>query len=58
MTPEQIAKKADEVGARIARRLFEGRGNHSEMHLSESDLAAAFSAVYEIGFKNGQEQKL
>jgi hypothetical protein len=32
--------KAVEIGQRLARRVFANRGNHSEVHLTELELAA------------------
>lgn len=35
------------MGARLARKLFDRRGNHSEMHLSEVELATIIDAAIE-----------
>jgi site-specific recombinase len=43
MTPEQI--KAANIGKLLARKIFEGRGNHSEAHITEKELAAMFEAA-------------
>lgn len=55
LSPEQIAIQAANIGARMARRVFEARGNHTEAHLREDELAALMGTAYEIGLKNGQE---
>jgi hypothetical protein len=34
-----------DIGKMVARHLFEKRGNHTEAHLSESELAAACAAA-------------
>ncbi len=36
-------------GMRIARSVFEKRGNHSEAHLSEGELAALLAIAFRIG---------
>lgn len=33
-------ERSPAIGTRIARAIFERRGNHSEVHLSEAELAA------------------
>jgi hypothetical protein len=33
------------IAARLARKLFAQRGNHSEMHVSEADLSAMLEAA-------------
>ncbi len=35
-------------GARMAQKFFEKRGNHSEVHLSKSELATLLSVVWQI----------
>lgn len=35
------------LGTRISRKLFENRGNHSEMHLSEAELAQIIDVAIE-----------
>ncbi len=53
MTPEQITEQAEDVGRKVARRIFADRGNNSEVHLSESQLALIVSTAYEAGLNNG-----
>jgi len=38
-----------ETGRRLARRFFAMRGNHSEVHLSEAQLAALLTFAAELG---------
>ena len=40
---------ASEIGRRIARRLFERRGNNREVHLSEAELAALLALAAKVG---------
>ncbi len=42
---------AEKVGAAVARRLFESRGNHSEAHLSEIELATLIAVSIDLVFK-------
>lgn len=53
--PNQIEEKIDdrsiEFGRDIARRVFEKRGNHSEAHLKEVELAALLAIAYADGAK-------
>lgn len=37
--PSVLSQTSIDIGTRIARRIFEQRGNHSEVHLHESELA-------------------
>lgn len=37
----------------LARRLFEKRGNHSEVHLSEVELAALLAIAFQRGYERG-----
>jgi hypothetical protein len=39
------------VGALMARRVFCARGNHSEAHIGEEELATWLGAVYSLGKK-------
>lgn len=39
------------IGQLLARRLFERKGNHSEIHLSEIELAAAIDGGIELAIK-------
>lgn len=36
-----------EIGIRLARKLFQKRGNHSEVHLNEAQLAAILALAAE-----------
>jgi hypothetical protein len=36
--PESLAPLARQIGAQVARKLFEARGNHSEVHVTEREL--------------------
>jgi hypothetical protein len=40
-------------GERFARAFFAKRGDRAEAHLSESELAAALTTAYELGFEQG-----
>jgi hypothetical protein len=44
-----IATWAQGIGARLARRIFEQRGNHTEAHLSERELAAYLGLAAQLG---------
>ncbi len=48
---EQLRHLAVSEGARIARKVFEKRGNHTEAHLDETTLAALLGTVYELGYE-------
>ena len=48
-TEVNIPKAAAKAGLRLARRIFETRGNHSEVHLSEEELAVILSAAFQLG---------
>lgn len=41
-----------EAGMIVARKLFEKRGNHSEAHLTELELAALIALGFEMGQKS------
>ena len=43
------ADLCNRIGVRLARRLFELRGNHSEMHVTESELAGMLQAAAHLG---------
>jgi hypothetical protein len=36
------------IGQAMARRVFDARGNHSEIHLSEADLATLLAGAAEV----------
>ena len=42
---------ATEVGNKIARRLFQSRGNNSEVHLQEAELALLCKLAFQIGLR-------
>ena len=41
------------IGERIARALFKRRGDNSETHLQEHQLAYIIQQAYELGFRTG-----
>lgn len=51
MTPEELMKRSADLGAKLARRVFARRGNHSEVHLSEDELAGLLGLAAELAFK-------
>ena len=58
MTTEQLAvtrEYALRVGKAVARKIFEKRGNHSEVHLREADLSSIAAVVFELGFQAARE---
>jgi hypothetical protein len=46
--PSALHPLSMEIGNRIARKIFEQRGNHSEAHLSEAELAGICTAAAEV----------
>lgn len=42
---------SDKVGRAVARRLFESRGNNSEVHISEIELAIIIAMSIDLVFK-------
>lgn len=42
-------------GKRMARKLFDKRGNHSEMHLREQVLGYMLAVAFEIGWLEGRQ---
>jgi hypothetical protein len=52
-TFNEIPKPAAEAGLRLARRIFETRGDHSEVHLGEEELAVMLSAAFQLGSEDG-----
>lgn len=46
--PDDLATK---VGLATARKLFDARGNPSEMHLAESEIAVVIASTIEVTFK-------
>jgi hypothetical protein len=45
--PSALSNTAIEIGSRIARKIFEQRGNNHEVHLRESELAGYCIAAAE-----------
>jgi hypothetical protein len=45
-----LEQEASKVGAAVARALFNSRGNNSEIHLRETQLAELCSLAYQSGF--------
>ena len=45
---------AVDIGKVLARRLFHKRGNHSEVHLTEAELAAMLALAAEQGLSMGK----
>jgi hypothetical protein len=45
---------SEKVGRAVARSIFESRGNHSEAHLSETELATIIATSIELVFKKMQ----
>lgn len=45
-----MSGRAEDSGlaAKVARKLFENRGNHSEMHLSEDELTIIIETAFEL----------
>ena len=41
------------AGRKIARRVFARRGNRTEAHISEAELAALCALAYQLGLKAG-----
>ncbi len=46
-----IERRARIVAKSMARLVFDKRGNHSEAHISEAELAAYIAAAYELGHR-------
>lgn len=44
-----VKRRALQRGAEMARRVFEKRGNHSEAHMREAELAALLALAFELG---------
>ena len=47
-----IGRVAKTIGDHAARRLFAARGNHSEVHLNETELALAFSVCAQAAWES------
>lgn len=45
---EGLSREAERLGRLVARKLFEARGNHSEAHLSEAELAQVCALAAEV----------
>jgi hypothetical protein len=50
---ELLVARALTEGARVARTIFAKRGNHTEAHLSEVELSAILTVVFELGYTEG-----
>lgn len=53
MKPGLIQERSIEAGKRLARALFARNPDRVELHLSEKDLAALFTTVFEQGMREG-----
>jgi hypothetical protein len=51
-----LRQRSTEEGARLARKVFAKRGNHSEAHLTEVELAASLAVAFEFGYEEGVPQ--
>lgn len=49
--------RAIDYGQAYARRIFMKRGNRTEAHLSEAELAAMLAMAFEAGLNAGREEK-
>lgn len=47
---EAMRERALAAGTAIAKRMFAKRGNHTEIHLRQAELAAALTVAFEHGF--------
>lgn len=45
---------AQKLGAMVARKMFESRGNHSEIHLSERELALVAATAAQTAITHGR----
>jgi hypothetical protein len=53
---EGLRERARVAGDRAARTIFAKRGDHSEAHLNEAQIAGIISAAFELGFEEGYAQ--
>ena len=49
-----INDKCERIGKIVARRVFRERGNHSEAHLSEAELAIIASLAAQLAWNAGE----
>jgi hypothetical protein len=42
---------ASRIGLAVARKIFDSRGNHSEVHLTEGEVAVMVSAAIQLTFQ-------
>lgn len=49
-----INDKCDRIGKMVARRVFRERGNHSEAHISEAELAVIASMAAQVAWNAGE----
>jgi len=50
--------KFNSIGRKLARDWFSARGNHSEMHIEEVELAAMLSVAAEVAVKSSETTDL
>jgi len=55
---EALSHHARQVGEILARKLFAARGNHSEAHLNEYELALACATAAEIALQIAAQVKV
>lgn len=53
LQPDRVTDAQVEIGRRMARKVFEKRGNHREAHLSEAELAALLAMAAHVGALKG-----
>ncbi len=56
MPTDPLTPAAVRVGARLARQIFADRGNHSQVHLSEPQLAELAAVACQVGLSAGAEE--
>lgn len=55
MSTGTIPEAAARTGLKLARRIFEKRGNHTEAHVTEEELAVMLSAAFHLGTEHRDE---
>lgn len=50
--------RSTEIGDAVARKMFAQRGNHSEIHLSEEELAALLTAAAVVARQSPEPKEL
>lgn len=48
-TAKALEDRCTDIGMKVARKIFERRGNHAEAHLTELELAAICSIAVQLG---------